>query len=759
MLRHYISILLFLSLLSLDSQEVPRVVIGLYDSQFQRRVEYLNLHQFAEMPLNHLGLKIEYHDIQQGLPSIKERPDVIGVLTWFPYSATIEHPQEFIDWSIEAIEAGKKYVVLGNPGFNTKAGDTPKNLTNRFWKKLGLRDADFDIAETYTTQVIYTNPELLPFERDYSGIKSGYPLMEVISKDAVPHLIVGLENDPKTKSNLIVTSPNGGYVAEEYAAYKPIPTPSLGIIRKWYVNPFKFFALAFGTDGLPKPDTTTLAGSRIYYSHIDGDGWNNVTELEEYRQNKTLSSEVILREIILNYPDLPLTVGPIAADIDLNWFGLEAGREIAQKIFALPHIEVGCHTFTHPFDWGFFENYNPDYETRYLSNFTTPVWKNRNFFKVIKDSIVGTKIKILDADSSVNDEGGFQHTPDMLDPGYETPRAYALKPFNLHLEVFGAIKEVQALAPHGKNVKLYQWSGNAEPFAEAVLFTEEANVNNLNGGNTRFDPSSDSYAWVSPLGMQKKHTTQIYSSMTNENLYTDMWTKAFYGFNQLPITYQRTESPLRIKPMNLYYHMYSGEKLPSLDAVKENLEFIRSEETVPIPASHFCEIVRGFYDTKMDVLSNRRWLVKNRGALQTIRFDRATFLGVDFAKSRGVIGQRHHQGSLYIYLDEKEPFPIIALKDLDRAHDEPVEKIPYLVKSHWKVWNVTRGNEIGMQAQGFGKGAMEWRVPSDGMYKIAFTSSLRKGAVVKEARGGILAFDIDTLALDPINIVIGKSEQ
>jgi len=28
---------------------------------------------------------------------------------------------------------------------------------------------------------------------------------------------------------------------------------------------------------VPKPDTTTLAGRRIYYSHIDGDGWKELT--------------------------------------------------------------------------------------------------------------------------------------------------------------------------------------------------------------------------------------------------------------------------------------------------------------------------------------------------------------------------------------------------------------------------------------------------------------------------------------------------
>ena len=53
--------------------------------------------------------------------------------------------------------------------------------------------------------------------------------------------------------------------------------------RQWYINPFELFREAFQTDALPKPDTTTLSGRRIYYSHVDGDGWRNVTQIEPYR--------------------------------------------------------------------------------------------------------------------------------------------------------------------------------------------------------------------------------------------------------------------------------------------------------------------------------------------------------------------------------------------------------------------------------------------------------------------------------------------
>ena len=85
-----------------------------------------------------------------------------------------------------------------------------------------------------------------------------------------------------------------------------------------------FFRLAFGTDDLPKPDTTTLCGRRMYFSHIDGDGWRNLCEINKYRKRRAMSAEVILDEVLMRFPELPVSVAPIAADLDLRWHGFGA---------------------------------------------------------------------------------------------------------------------------------------------------------------------------------------------------------------------------------------------------------------------------------------------------------------------------------------------------------------------------------------------------------------------------------------------------
>ena len=73
---------------------VPRTIIALYDSSYQNytKISATMAHKFAEMPLNHLGMIVEYHDVKNSLPDIKNRADVRGVLTWFDSGETLNNP-------------------------------------------------------------------------------------------------------------------------------------------------------------------------------------------------------------------------------------------------------------------------------------------------------------------------------------------------------------------------------------------------------------------------------------------------------------------------------------------------------------------------------------------------------------------------------------------------------------------------------------------------------------------------------------------
>src|SRR6185437_3403154 len=125
-------------------------------------------------------------------------------------------------------------------------------------------------------------------------------------------------------------------------------------------------------------------------------------------------------------------------------------------------------------------------------------------------------------------------------------------------------------------------------------------------------------------------------------------------------TLKNSETPIRLEPIAIYYHIYSGEKDASLKAVISNIEYARKQDIAPIVVSRYTRIAEGFYNTVLTPLAPDTWRVDKRGALETIRFDHHSLQSVDFTRSRGVIGQRYRQGSLYVYLDAAVDQPIIA---------------------------------------------------------------------------------------------------
>ena len=95
------------------------------------------------------------------------------------------------------------------------------------------------------------------------------------------------------------------------------------------------------------------------------------------------------------------------------------------------------------------------------------------------------------------------------------------------------------------------------------------------------------------------------------------------------------------------------------------LDALESERYEDLPPRAFAELALGFYSTEIADLGEGRWQIAKRGKLQTIRFDRAIDRKVDFARSRGVLGQQHFQGSLYVALDPAAPARADAIDVVD----------------------------------------------------------------------------------------------
>jgi hypothetical protein len=697
-MRAWCSGLLLIATLALPQTKpaatVPRTILVLYNSAYGAETKFLPVHEVAEMPLNHLGLVVHYWDIQSGLPKPDQMKDVRGILTWFRDDA-MNDPAGFLKWCEAAVDAGKKFIVIGDIGVTRDFRNrlTPLAAMNRFWAKIGFQSTDNWTGITYDWKIVHKDQAMVEFERKLPGTLPAFIGMKIIDPGVKSYLTIRHANDPGTDTPLVALGKSGGYISGDYVHYFNVDTHS----RLWYLNPFEFFRAAFATDDLPKPDTTTLVGRRIFYSQIDGDGWRNVTEVMPYKKDRRISPYVIMKEVVEAFPDLPITIAPIAGDLDPEWHGTAESLQIARDIFAHRNVEAGSHTYAHPLEWSAFTN--------------APKAPARVSQSKQSSSLVG---RLFDTGREPGPAAKGATTS-----RYEQPISYTDQPFDLDREIRGAADFITRLLPAGKKVRILQWSGNTLPFEAAIEASRKAGLRNINGGDTRFDPEYPSYGWVAPVGLQAGNQRQIYASASNENTYTNLWTERFFGFQFLAQTLKNTNTPIRLKPINVYFHMYSGDKLPSLLAVIENYKYARSQEIAPVETSRFAAVADGFFSTKLVALGPQVWRVENRDGLQTLRFDRSTLRAVDFDRSSGVLGQRHYQGSLYVALDPAAAAPVVALRTAKSIPDASSSAAPYLVDSRWEVADLKRnGPGFSFDTWGYGAGDLNWHVPAAGKYRV-----------------------------------------
>lgn len=712
-----------------DAKPVPRTIIGLYDSKYVGAPRYSFVHKFLAMPLNHMGFKIAYHDVRAPLPELDD--DVRGVAIWFTPDTVVDKAEPWVKWLEAVIEKKKKLLLIGELGLPDtflKSAANKKRMNN-LMHAIGIHDNYEWRTLVFDAFVQFKNPSMVEFERKFKGILEPFESTSVWTNGGgVSHLRIKTpQYETNPTSDLVVTSPNGGYIAGDYAVFEQLNDEGEVVLTAWYVNPFRFLRLVFDDLYLPKADTTTLNGNRIFYSHIDGDGWNNLSELEEHKGLRVLAAENLYEQIFKEYSDFPFTVGVIVSELRLDCYGLPKSRETAQNILRLPNVEAGSHTYSHPLFWEFFatDDVN-EREKAFMDKYPDRLYSKF----ILNEAILGEK-ESPKPHEHYHEKLENQYTHALRgihNPNqkleevfktYETPRSYACESFNLDKEIRGSVDYINQLVP-GKDVKLMQWSGNTTPFEAALRETRKLGIPNINGGDSRLDSEYPSYTSVSAIGVQVGDEWQIYSSNSNENTYTNLWTDRFFGFKFLRDTVENTESPLRVDPFNIYFHTYSGQKLPSLLVLKYNLDYARELELSRIFASEFANIATSFYDVEFIPIGVERWRVVNRNALQTIRFDNAMFKAVDFSRSVGVMGQNYHQGSLYVALDPEVDDPVMALKKFDKIAQYPKEDVPYIVQSNWQIKGLHRSKKsLIFSAKGLGELRLVAKMPHSGDYTVS----------------------------------------
>ncbi|MCB1461003.1 MAG: hypothetical protein KDJ90_00910 [Nitratireductor sp.] len=708
------------------AQPVNRHVLALYDSAQEPTPKDTLIHTFADMPLNHMGYVVDYHDLKTGLPTDEDLEGKVAILTMF--RGQISSPSAYYRWLARKADKLPRMIILGVIGGDLNNAN--RRLIQPVFERMGLHLTGDYVIHTRQSSIVAEDPDLIGFEARPDPVPPQHAIVTAKGSQARIGLRYSITELGKRYDSVVVaTGPGGGYVASGFYSYYD---PALNLAR-WVINPFEFFRRALDHPAFPIPDTTTVSGRRLYFSEVDGDGWNSVTRIERYRNQNVSVAEAMISELIEPYPDLPISVALVLSDMDPRYGARPDSVALAKRAFALPQVEVASHTHTHPFEWQFFERYNRDRELALVDRGAAR-----------KPAGVFQRLGAMFGLTSGRNAGKY------IASNHDLPRAYSKEPFDLDREIGEALRKTEALAPPGKKIKLYQWSGNAQPFEAAIRATRQAGVRNINGGDTRFDRQNPSIIYISPLSRVVGAERQIYAVNTNENNYTMLWTDRFHGFSQARETFKRTESPIRLRGIDVYYHTYSAERAASLDAVRSHLDWVRTQKVTPIHASDYAAIADGFFSTRMEQTGPLRWTVSERDGLNTVRFDDADDLALDMEASEGVLGSLHYQGSLYVALDADVATAIVALArkggtsaDGERKADRL--ETAQLHDSRWVIQGMRRSPcALSFNTTGFGMGEFTWTNVPPSQYDITAKSHLGTTIQVKASAddSGTLAFNL-----------------
>lgn len=399
-------------------------------------------------------------------------------------------------------------------------------------------------------------------------------------------------------TDLAAITPWGGYVLAPFVLQDdPFRKGQL----QWVTQIFAFMHAALQVPDMPVPDTTTENGLRLAFAHIDGDGFPSLAELPGQRY----APEVLRTELLQRYP-VPTAVSVIQAEIgpgELYPALSPRLEEAARAIFRLPNVEIASHTYSHPFDW---------------------------------------------AAAEASDKPGVSARA-----AGESAAAYNLPikgyRFNLTKEIQGSVDYInQRLAPPGKRVKLFLWSGNALPSQDALQQVADLGLESMNGGETSVTQQNPSMTRVYPLGIQRGPLFQPYAPEINENVYTNDWHGPYYGYAHVIETYRMTNVPYRLKPVDIYYHTYSATKRASLQALDEVYGWALQQPLHWLWPSQWAHLAQQFGRTAV-AREGDAWIIRNDGSLRTVRLPPA--MGVpDMQASSGVAGYADDGGVRYVSL-------------------------------------------------------------------------------------------------------------
>lgn len=564
--------------------------------------------ELFQMTLEWLGYETEYVNI--GHASLPPPADARFAAVIFDAELDIPLAKELdtVSWISAISGAGVPVLFAGQVPFDSE--DAKAGIA----RALGLRGTLQPVRRLTRSEIVAKDDSMMKAEAPATARQTMFHDMQAPDKSRVCLGLSGVSAEGgSVRYDPVFLAPWGGAWLEPYVIFRGSPDNS-----PFYADPFAFFSAFLARHGpIPAPDNTTRDGCRIFYSHIDGDGFASRSDFKGH----PFCAELVRDRILKVFP-LPVTVSVIEAEIRALAKGYEestAGevRDLARSILAMPNVQVASHSFAHPYQWDP-EDPNPGIYTE--------------GFMTMKPSAGYTKVDV-------------------------------------EREIRGSISYINTeLAPKDKPVEIMLWSGNCRPGEAALRLCREMGIENMNGGNTIISRLYPGLAGIAPRVMPWGGELQIHAANQNEFMYANGWNGPFYGgFADVIDTFERTEQGRRVKPVNVYYHFYSATNLSSMRALEKIHRWCSEQPLHAITAWQFARITRDARDTRVFEAGARHWKIVNGGECRTFRLPAA--LGVpDLAQCKGVTGHSQHGDSIYVHTSG---LPVTELVLADAGKTEP----------------------------------------------------------------------------------------
>lgn len=583
-----------------NAQEIPRRVLALFGNNhadMEFRVQFpldSGVSRFLQMPLEYYGHDIDYINVwKEGIPNTVAAHYGAIVL-----DRTLKIPAEqegkIADWLIRMKDEGRKILYFGQIPFQDEA--VRARIVRAFQFGGTGRFVDSVTRVKFLQQSQQTGFEtpnqLTP--ADFHDLQAPTISRIWLSLEASTQKGTNYQYDP-----VFVTSWGGAMLDPHVTFMRPDED------EMWKIDPYAFFDAFLGRHNFPIPDTTTRDGVRIFFAHIDGDGFRHKSAVEKDRR----SGDLLFEKVVEKYP-FPITLSIIEAEITAviegqNPADIQLLTQQAQEVFSSEKVEVGSHTYSHPYYW-------------IKKDRTIEIYERRNL---------------------------------ELDPTLSYGQSV-----DYHREVVGSIRYIENnLLPPGKTVEIMLWSGNCRPGEEALRWCREIGVENMNGGDTAITRKNPSYTRVFGNVVPWGKELQVYCAHQNENVYRFRWkggadpNSVFWsGFVLALDSFKKTETPRRLKPVNIYYHWYSGDNIPSMNALKQLYEWSKQQELHSLTAAPYARLARDARGTKVFQTGAREWLIQNDGFCRTLKLP-WTGETPDLTRSDGITGWRKVKDLMYVH--------------------------------------------------------------------------------------------------------------